>query len=141
VLVAAPIMLQLFVSGSGRGVKEPRCRTRQTNGSAPYEIRTRGNSLFAPRQRGGVIGGLGYNFQDAYIITVLPQWLADPDFQSFIKEGFEDVDVVFAGESGTRVRHYQLKDHEVTLSEFREVLLVRRGRRDPRWHHERRSGV
>ncbi len=83
---------------------------------------TRGNSLFAPRQRDGVIGSLGYNFQDAYIITVLPQWLADPEFQSFIKEGFDDVDIIFASASGTRVRHYQLKDHEVSLAEFRAVI-------------------
>jgi predicted nucleotidyltransferase len=56
----------------------------------------RGNSLFAPRERGGVIGGLGYNFQDAYIVTALPQWLANPAFKSFIKEGFDDVDIVFS---------------------------------------------
>lgn len=79
-------------------------------------------SLFAPKQRGGVIGGTGYNFQDAYIVTLLPTWLAHPRFRSFIKEGFDDVDVIFADGAATAVWHYQLKGHEVSLVEFREVL-------------------
>lgn len=82
----------------------------------------RGNTLFAPRERGGVIGGLGYNFQDAYVITALPQWLARPDFVSFIKEGFDDVDVVFTASGTSSAWHYQLKDHEVSLTEFRKVI-------------------
>src|SRR5262245_15245667 len=82
----------------------------------------RQTSLFAPRERGGVIAGLGFNFQDAYIVTVLPQWLADPAFSSFIKEGFDDIDVMFTSGSGTSTRHYQLKDHRVSLAEFRKVV-------------------
>lgn len=82
----------------------------------------RRGSLFAPQQRGGVIGGLGYNFQDAYIVTVLPRWLAHPGFRSFIKEGFDDVDVVFADASISFTRHYQLKDHEVSLAAFRKIM-------------------
>jgi SMODS-associated and fused to various effectors sensor domain len=81
-----------------------------------------GDTLFAPRQRGGVIGGLGYNFQDAYIITVLPKWLARPDFVSFMKEGFDDVDVVFTNSGTSSTWHYQLKDHEVSLAEFRKIV-------------------
>src|SRR5438132_4667881 len=83
---------------------------------------TGADSLLSPRQRGGVIGGTGYNFQDAYIVTLLPTWLAHTRFQSFIKEGFDDVDVVFADGSGTETWHYQLKDYEVSLLEFRKVL-------------------
>lgn len=82
----------------------------------------RDGSLFAARQRGGVIGGAGYNFQDAYIVTQLPGWLAEPGFLSFIKEGFDDVDVIMADGTATQIRHYQLKDHEVSLAEFRGVL-------------------
>jgi hypothetical protein len=69
-----------------------------------------------------VIGGLGYNFQDAYIVTVLPQWLADPAFKSLIKEGFDDIDVIFTSGGATWTRHYQLKDHRVSLAEFRKVI-------------------
>src|SRR2546421_12973811 len=79
-------------------------------------------TLFSPAQRGGVIGGLGYNFQDAYVMTVLPHWLADSSFRSFIKEGFDDVDVVFTNSGTPLTRHYQLKDHEVSLPEFRKVI-------------------
>src|SRR3989442_12095990 len=82
----------------------------------------RGNTLFAPRQRGGVIGGLGYNFQDAYIATVLPQWLAHPGFKSFIKEGFDDVDVVFMDSGTSSTRPYPLKDPEGSLPPFPKVL-------------------
>ena len=80
------------------------------------------HSLFAPKQRGGVVGGTGYNFQDAYIVTLLPTWLAHPGFRSFIKEGFDDVDVVFANGPGAETWHYQLKDHEVSLAKFRTGL-------------------
>jgi len=81
------------------------------------------HSLFSPKLRGGVIGGTGYNFQDAYIVARLPRWLADPAFRSLIKEGFDDIDVVFdTGDGGSCTRHYQLKDHQVPLTEFREVV-------------------
>jgi hypothetical protein len=81
------------------------------------------NSFYAPKHRGGVIGGAGYNFQDAYIVSHLPQWLAQPDFHSYIKEGLEDVDVLFGEEENLRnVWHYQLKDHQVSVSEFKKIL-------------------
>jgi len=35
--------------------------------------------------RGGVIGGKGYGFQAAYIVSRIPIWLADPDFVQFIQ--------------------------------------------------------
>lgn len=82
----------------------------------------RTDSLFTNRARGGVIGGSGYNFQDAYVITALPGWLGEPAFHSFIKEGFEDVDVRFEDATGTCTWHYQLKNHEVGAPEFRQVL-------------------
>lgn len=70
------------------------------------------------------MGGSGYNFQDAYIVSRLPVWLDNPNFRSFIKEGFDDVDVIFENERGPEVWHYQLKDHAVTLREFREILAA-----------------
>jgi hypothetical protein len=81
-------------------------------------------NLFAPRQRGGVVGGFGYNFQDAYIVSRFFVWLENLNFQSFIKEGFDDVDVIFENGRGPEVWHYQLKDHAVTLREFREILAA-----------------
>jgi hypothetical protein len=35
--------------------------------------------------RGGVIGGKGYGFQAAYIVSRIPIWLDDPDFVQFIQ--------------------------------------------------------
>jgi hypothetical protein len=90
-------------------------------------------SLFDRRARGGVIGGAGYNFQDAYIITALPAWLSNPAFRSFIKEGFEDVDARFDDGRDAWTWHYQLKDHPVAASELREALVgfaVSAGRTD-----------
>src|ERR1051325_3377075 len=80
------------------------------------------DSLFTPKHRGGVIGGGGYNFQDAYIVSHLPGWMAFPDFHSILKEGLEDVDVLFGEGDDHRAWHYQLKDHRVDLREFKEVL-------------------
>ena len=37
--------------------------------------------------RGGVIGGKGYGFQAAYIVSRIPIWLNDPDFAQFFQEG------------------------------------------------------
>ena len=85
-------------------------------------VSTHKGSLFAAKQRGGVIGGAGYNFQDTYIVASLLTWIQNPAFRSFIKEGFEDVDVTFGDTSGTSTWHYQLKDHTVTVSEFKDVV-------------------
>ena len=95
-----------------------------TGGLLQYMKRsnTENDSLFSSHQRGGVVGGAGYNFQDAYIIKSIPGWLLEPTFKSLIKEGFDDVDVTFGSADGDSTWHYQLKDHEVSVGEFREVL-------------------
>jgi len=80
------------------------------------------DSLFNPKSRGGVIGGKGYNFQDSYIITQIPHWLKMPNFHSFIKEGIDDVDIVFKENNITIAWHYQLKNHQVNKKEFKEVV-------------------
>jgi hypothetical protein len=80
------------------------------------------HSLFTAKHRGGVVAGTGFNFQDAFIVTMLPRWLCDPAFRSLLKEGFDDVDVMFAGADGPWTWHYQLKDHEVGVAELRGIL-------------------
>jgi len=76
--------------------------------------------------RGGVIGGKGYGFQAAYIVSRIPLWLADPDFVQFLQEGAGDVDVLFsrASDAGRREERWyvQVKNHEVRLAEARRVL-------------------
>jgi Tol biopolymer transport system component/energy-coupling factor transporter ATP-binding protein EcfA2 len=72
--------------------------------------------------RGGVIGGKGYGFQAAYIVSRIPLWLADPDFVQFLQEGAGDVDVHFDRESGEERCYVQVKNYSVKPATAREVL-------------------
>jgi tetratricopeptide (TPR) repeat protein len=72
--------------------------------------------------RGGVIGGKGYGFQAAYIVSHIPLWLADPDFAMFLQEGAGDVDVRFDRESGEERWYVQVKNYLVKPTTAREVF-------------------
>jgi WD40 repeat protein len=72
--------------------------------------------------RGGVIGGKGYGFQAAYIVSRIPRWLADPDFTMFLQEGAGDVDVRFGREGGEERRYVQVKNYAVKPATAREVF-------------------
>jgi len=74
------------------------------------------------RARGGVIGGKGYGFQAAYIISRIPLWLADNNFVQFLQEGAGDVDVRFNRADGEERWYVQVKNHEVKVTEARQVL-------------------
>jgi hypothetical protein len=79
-------------------------------------------SLLSPAHYGGVIGGKGYNFQDAFIVSRIPEWLSDASFVCLLKEGSEDVDVKFQAHSATRRLAIQVKDHPVKDGEYRDVI-------------------
>lgn len=79
------------------------------------------SSLLTPENRGGAVGQKGFNFQDAYIASRVPEWLSDPEFSALLKEGSGDVEIKFDG-SEYRRDLYQVKDHLVKDSEFREVI-------------------
>jgi hypothetical protein len=79
-------------------------------------------SLLTPENRGGVTAGEGYNFQDAFIASRIPGWLADPYFSFLLKEGSGDVEVRFDDHGLRRVELYQVKDHHVTPTECRDVI-------------------
>jgi hypothetical protein len=80
-------------------------------------------ATFSDRQaRGGVIGGKGYGFQAAYIVSRIPLWLADPDFAAFIQEGAGDVDVLFKRAGGEERWYVQVKNYLVTPGKAREVF-------------------
>lgn len=79
-------------------------------------------SLLSPAHYGGVIGGKGYNYQDAFIVSRIPEWLANPSFVCLLKEGTEDVDVMFQGSNGAERLAFQVKDHAVKDSEFCVVI-------------------
>ena len=79
-------------------------------------------TLSDKQARGGVIGGKGYGFQAAYIVSRIPLWLDDPDFAQFLQEGAGDVDVRFNRASGEKRWYVQVKNHEVKPAEARKVL-------------------
>jgi hypothetical protein len=79
-------------------------------------------SLLSPEQRGGVTAGKGYNFQDAFIASRIPAWLADPSFDCLLKEGSGDIEVLFDDYGVKRRDLYQVKDHHVSPAEFRDIV-------------------
>lgn len=79
-------------------------------------------SLLSKQAMGGIIGEGGYNFQNAYIITKIPEWICDATFIQILKEGSSDVDVAFKKDDALQRVYTQIKDHYVTPSEFKEVL-------------------
>ena len=79
------------------------------------------SSLYTPKNRGGKIGGDGYNFQDSLITSKVLEWLSIPDFQSFIKEGVDDASVHF--NDGTDYTWlYQIKRSLLDKTEFESIL-------------------
>ena len=79
-------------------------------------------TLSDKQARGGVIGGKGYGFQAAYIVSRIPLWLADPDFAQFLQEGAGDVDVRFNRAESEERWYVQVKNHQVDKTEARRVL-------------------
>ncbi|MCZ6798927.1 MAG: SAVED domain-containing protein [Nitrospirae bacterium] len=79
-------------------------------------------SLLTPSHIGGLIGGRGYNFQDAYIVSRIPVWLSNPSFSFLLQEGIGDVEIRFDNCGGTKREHYQIKNHHVASVECRDVI-------------------
>lgn len=79
-------------------------------------------SLVTPAAMGGIVGGKGFDFQTRYTVCHLPVWLTHGGFHQIFSEGTGDIDVRYS-ESGKSTRqHIQTKDHDVTPSEFKEVV-------------------
>ena len=79
-------------------------------------------SLLDKQSMGGLYGEGGYKFQDAYIVSKIPDWICDINFIQILKEGSGDVDIAYK-KDGQLFRIYtQIKDHAVTPAEFRDVL-------------------
>ena len=90
----------------------------------PRRRRVKGDvaSLVSPEGIGGIIGGGGYDFQKRYITCRIVEWLINPQFQELLHEGFGDADVRYRDDQAEWREHIQIKDHQVDVSEFREVL-------------------
>ena len=75
--------------------------------------------------RGGINANKGYNYQDAFITAQVPSWLADPSFIYLLKEGSSgcDVEACFKDGGATKRYFYEVKNHHITPSECRDVLI------------------
>jgi tetratricopeptide (TPR) repeat protein len=80
------------------------------------------DSMLDPKYIGGIVGGKGYAFQNAYILHRLPYWLADPALVGLQPEDWDDVEVFFEDEAGKRREAIQVKDHPVTPSEAKGIF-------------------
>ncbi|MFT3786032.1 MAG: SAVED domain-containing protein [Tepidisphaeraceae bacterium] len=95
---------------------------KKKSGNRVKRAAPRPGSLLTPESVGGIVGGKGFDFQTRYAACHLPLWLAEGSFHELFHEGTGDIDIRFL-EAGKATRnHIQIKDHEVSLSEFKEVL-------------------
>ncbi len=79
-------------------------------------------SLTSLSAMGGIIGGRGYDFQTRYIVCQIPNWLAKVSFTQLFHEGTGDVDNHYGNIKKEVREHIQVKDHQVTVSEFKVVI-------------------
>jgi len=79
-------------------------------------------SLVSPAAMGGIVGGKGFDFQTRYTVCHLPLWLQHGGFYQIFSEGTGDIDVRYVENGKSTRQHIQTKDHDVTPSEFKEVV-------------------
>jgi hypothetical protein len=79
-------------------------------------------SLLSPESMGGITAGKGFDFQTRYAACQLPVWLLEPPFHQLFYEGTGDIDIRYEEPGQTSRIHIQVKDHEVTLAEFKGVI-------------------
>src|SRR5229473_4336376 len=86
------------------------------------ESRAHPGSLLSPEAMGGINAGKGFDFQTRYAACHVPVWLLEEAFHQLFFEGTGDIDIRYQ-EAGKSSRiHIQVKDHEVSPSEFKESL-------------------
>ncbi|MFA6005316.1 MAG: SAVED domain-containing protein [Patescibacteria group bacterium] len=79
-------------------------------------------SLLGKQAMGGLYGEGGYKFQDAYIVSKIPDWICDANFIQILKEGSGDVDIAFNKEDKLFRIYTQIKGYSITQSEFKTIL-------------------
>jgi hypothetical protein len=84
-------------------------------------------SLVSPSAMGGIVGGKGFDFQTRYTVCHLPIWLREGAFHQIFTEGTGDIDIRYLENGKSRRKHIQTKDHDVSPSEFKEVVETFRG--------------
>lgn len=88
----------------------------------PEEPRTFPGSLLSPQAMGGINAGKGFDFQTRLTACHVPVWLLEAAFHQLFFEGTGDIDIRYTGAGKSSRIHIQVKDHDVTPSEFKEVI-------------------
>lgn len=90
---------------------------KSANGSQAHP-----GSLLSPEAMGGINAGKGFDFQTRYAACHVPVWLLEEAFHQLFFEGSGDIDIRYI-EAGKSSRiHIQVKDHDVTPSEFVSII-------------------
>jgi hypothetical protein len=88
----------------------------------PDESQAHSGSLLSPDAMGGINAGKGFDFQTRYTACHVPVWLLEEAFHQLFFEGTGDIDIRYT-EAGKSSRiHIQVKDHDVTPGELKEVI-------------------
>src|SRR5215469_2994957 len=80
-------------------------------------------SLLSPEATGGITAGKGFDFQTRYATCQLPVWLQDATFHQLFFEGTGDIDVRYSDNGQSLRIHIQVRDHDVTASEFKSAVV------------------
>src|SRR5215467_13360664 len=79
-------------------------------------------SLLAPTAMGGIVAGKGFDFQTRYAACNVPLWLLEAAFSHLFFEGTGDIDIRFSEDGKSSRIHIQVKDHDVTPGELKQVV-------------------
>lgn len=76
-------------------------------------------SLFQSESRGGDIAESGFSFQEQFVLSRIPIWLAQDGFTEMIREAMADTEAKFFVPSyGFQIEFIEVKNHLVTPVEF-----------------------
>lgn len=77
------------------------------------------NGVFARAATGGAVARNGFEYQDAFVLQHLPQWLAQEAFSHVVSETRGDVEVCYYGGPGHVLRTLlEAKNHELSAAAF-----------------------
>ena len=74
--------------------------------------------LNAKTSTGGAVARNGFEYQDAYALVKLPQWLAQDAFVEFISEAIGDLEVCYFTPAGVKRVFHEAKNHVLTSTDF-----------------------
>jgi hypothetical protein len=76
-------------------------------------------SLLEKESTGGAIARVGFEYQDAYVLEHLPEWLAQCAFSHVVSEAIGDMEVCYFNPNGGILRvMYEAKNYTLTVTQF-----------------------